>query len=64
MNDHTTRVVRALQSASGNITIAAKQLKINERTLRRWLAHDPELRAALQQILAKLAHTLPLTRAS
>lgn len=42
-------LTRALKQAHGNVTHAARRLGLSHRTLCRWLAADPDLRAAKDQ---------------
>ncbi len=51
-------VADALLAASGSVPVAAERLQVAARTLRRWLRASPELRAARDRGLARLAGSL------
>lgn len=51
-------VADALVAASGSVQLAADRLKVAARTLRRWIRASPELRAARDRGLARLAGSL------
>jgi len=46
-------VISVLEATSGNVTVAAKKLNISHRTMARWVADNPDIKAALERIRLK-----------
>jgi ActR/RegA family two-component response regulator len=49
-NKFREHVIKVFQHTDGNISKAAKLMKVDRSSVNRWLAADPQLQTALNQI--------------